>query len=258
MSELASVVLTGFGAITARGDWTSRNWLDFQANSSTESADFALRNFALEKYLESQKTYLDRASALALAGCALALRDANVKWPVEDEEFGITLGTHLGCVETMRGFWDKAMERGVRVANPLLFSHSYFNSPISLCAIEYGLKGYHTTVCAGEESGREAVRAAFDAIRLGHAQAMICGAVEAISPTRSAGEPQHANGEAAVFLVLENSKRAAQREAGVLLEVTAGLLESETTPETVNEQFGRCGGAQSTLDLLWHWSSAQV
>jgi hypothetical protein len=40
--------------------------------------------------------------------------------------------------------------------------------------------------------------------------------------------------------------------------VTAELLESETTPETINEQFGQCGGAQSTLALLWHWSSAQV
>jgi 3-oxoacyl-[acyl-carrier-protein] synthase II len=256
MSELQAVVLTGIGAITARGDFTSANWQNISATTAPDDA-FTLADFALEKYLESPKTYLDRASALALAGCALALRDAAIAWPVPNEDFGITLGTHLGCIETMRGFWDKAVERGVRVANPLLFSHSYFNSPISLCAIEYGLKGYHATICAGENSGFQAVQAAFDAIRLGHASAMVCGGVEATSPTRSAGEGEVGNGEASVFFVLESSTHATQRGAKVLCDLQEATLQQPEALSATVSSSGHCGGAQSTLTLLQQLSQSR-
>jgi 3-oxoacyl-(acyl-carrier-protein) synthase len=256
MNDLQSVVLTGVSAITAQGDWTGSNFRDMEELTATGS--HSIDNFQLEKYLESPKTYLDRASSLALAGGAFALKDAQIEWPVNEDEFGITLGTHLGCIETMRGFWDKAMERGVRVANPLLFSHSYFNSPISLCAIEYGLKGYHATFCAGEDSGRQAVQAAFDAIRLGHASAMLCGGVEAMSPTRSAGEVDLGNGEASVFFLLESTEHAQKRNARVVIELAEPMTEAAEIPQAISERFGHCGGAQSTLALLWNWAGAVV
>jgi len=251
MRELNSVVLTGVGALTARGDCTRR------AVRSIAGAGFVLPEFQLSDYLDSKKTYLDRCSALALAGCALALRDAGVLWPVAEEAFGIALGTHLGCLETMKGFWDKAGERGVRLAPPLLFSHSYINSPISLCAIEFGLKGYHTTLCAGRDSGLEAVRAAFDAIRLGHAGAMLCGGVEAATPTRQLCEPTGNMGEASVFFVLETPAHAAAR--GVEYSVP---LEDETLNaalqhrEAVRATWGDCGGAEGALCLLQQWQAA--
>ena len=113
MKELQPVVLTGLGAITARGDFT----LHDQSTPAPDNTNKTIANFALENYLESQKTYLDRCSALALAGSTLALRDAGIEWPVTNERFGITLGTHLGCLDTMKGFWDKATEKGVRLAN---------------------------------------------------------------------------------------------------------------------------------------------
>nr|AUN36260.1 3-oxoacyl-[acyl-carrier-protein] synthase KASII [uncultured bacterium] len=204
MNEFQDVVLTGLGAITALGDFTLHGEKPSAAKISASSESGTIENFALENYLASQKTYLDRCSALALAGCALALKDAQIEAAADAARFGIILGTHFGCIETMKGFWDKAIEKGVRLANPLLFSHSYFNSPISLCAIEFGLKGYHATFCANENSGAEAVRAAFDAIRLGHADAMVCGGVDAVTPTRALCAPGERAGEASVFFVLEN------------------------------------------------------
>src|ERR1043165_8657323 len=122
MRELQRVVVSGMGAITAHGDWTLRGARTLSLQDKTNSQ---IENFALENYLASQKTYLDRCSALALAGGALALRDAGIEWPVGQEYFGLTLGTHLGCVETMKKFWDNVLEKGVRLATPLLFSHSY-------------------------------------------------------------------------------------------------------------------------------------
>ena len=231
MNELQTVVLTGIGAIKPQG------------------GERHIENFALENYLESQKTYLDRCSALALAGAAVALRDAKIAWPIEGgEEFGVTLGTHLGCVDTMKGFWKNVAEKGVRLATPLLFSHSYVNSPISLCAIEFGLKGYHSTLCAGKNSGLEAVRAAYDAIRLGHAEAMLCGGVEALTPTRELCETGYLS-EASVFFVLESAQHAKSRGIENAREMNDALLEAAAQDDLIAERFGDCGGATGALAL---------
>jgi 3-oxoacyl-(acyl-carrier-protein) synthase len=264
MNELHEVVLSGMGVTTARGDLTLHGTGAATGDQSADvptSGNFVLKDFKLEDYLTSQKTYLDRCSALALAGCALALRDAGIIWPVasthgEDapraQGFGITLGTHLGCIETMSVFWEKAIERGVRLANPLLFSHSYFNSPISLCAIEFGLKGYHSTFCAGRDSGLEAVRAACDAIRLGHADAMLCGAAEAITAARESFEPVELMGEAAIFFVLESAGHAARRAVQAAPWKEEIFNEALLRRDVVRARYGDCGGAESALCLALH------
>jgi hypothetical protein len=229
MKQLQTVVLTGYSDV-------------LPAEGARQ-----IENFKIEDYPLSPKTYLDRASALALAGGALALRDAGIRSPVENaDQFGLTLGTHLGCLETMKGFWEDAVAKGVRLAKPLLFSHSYVNSPISLCAIEFGLKGYHATFCAGRNSGLEAVRAGFDAIRLGHAQAILCGGVEALTPARQTCEAGDL-GEASVFFVLESQQRAGERGR---LEISDEMLNEAAQNQNTIERFGDCGGATGTLELL--------
>jgi 3-oxoacyl-(acyl-carrier-protein) synthase len=114
---------------------------------------------------------------------------------------GIALGTQFGCVETMRGFEAVLAEKGAKSVSPLLFSHSYFNSPISVCAIEWGLKGWHGTFC-GERALRDAVEAAGDAIVLGHAKRMLCGGVDALTAARRFAEEEKAQ-EFSRFWVLE-------------------------------------------------------
>lgn len=252
MNGFQNVVLSGMGAITARGDFTlNGESASFEniVSSDKGASTFIIEDFALENYLTSQKTYLDRCSALALAGCALALRDAQIGSLSNAEKFGIALGTHFGCLETMKSFWDKAAEKGVRLANPLLFSHSYLNSPISLCAIEFGLKGYHATFCANEYSGLEAVRAAFDAIRLGHADAMVCGGVDAVTPTRLLCAPDEQPGEAAVFFILESEKHAQVHGARSTLVLNQSWFEIADLEPGIANEFGNCGGAGSTLAL---------
>lgn len=256
MNKPVSILLTGMGAITARGDRTLHNISDANRRKSAAPAsaepaapEFTLSDFVLEEYLASPKTYLDRCSALSLAACALALEDAGFTWPLNTEKFGIALGTHFGCIETMKLFWSKAAEKGMRLANPLLFSHSYFNSPISLCAIEFGLKGYHGTFCAHEHSGTEAVRAAFDAIRLGHAEAMLCGGVDAVTPAREMFVPQGNAGEAAVFFVLESESHTRRRGAESTLEPGESWFEAASDLEEVRSQFGDCAGALGALAL---------
>jgi len=253
MQKLREVVITGMGAITVAGDWTLQSGVP-ESKVRLNSGVLFRDDFKLGNYLTSSKTYLDRCSSLALAGCALALGDAQVSFPLDDEtslSFGITLGTHLGCLTTMKAFWDKIAASGVRGANSILFSHSYFNSPISLCAIEWNLRGYHATFCAREASGLEAARAAFDAIRLGHADAMLCGGVEAASAERELFEPQSpedSQAEAAAFFVLESADFADARGAARRVSIVESAFENLDFP-AARERFGDCGGATSALAL---------
>lgn len=195
--------------------------------------EVALPDFELKNYLSTPKTYLDRASALALAGCASALENADLEGPF-DGDFGITLGTRFGCVETMRTFEEKLSTGGPRAASPLLFSHSYFNSPISICAIEWGLKGYHGTFC-GENAGLDAVWVARDAIALGHASFMLCGGVEALSGAREwAEEPNPA--EASVFWVLGRKAESKPDFSAIF-----GETQNATAPQSLGD-YGAVAG----------------
>ncbi|RYX81474.1 hypothetical protein EON83_24080 [bacterium] len=162
--------------------------------------ELSIADFDLKNYPVAPKTYLDRASALALAACSLAIRDAGLTAPLGDE-VGLCVGTQFGCVQTMAAFESKLAESGAKAVSPLLFSHSYFNSPAAILSIEWGVRGHHAPFC-GMRAGLDAVEAGRDALLLGQANTMICGAVEANSAARElSGEVE--NGEGAIFLVLE-------------------------------------------------------
>ncbi len=239
------ILVTGLGAITSQGDFT------LHSPAVPRASGLDLPDFDLKTYLASPKTYLDRTSALALAGAALALRDSGLEGPF-DEEFGLAVGTLHGCVDTMRAFEAKLAESGPRAVSPLLFSHSYFNSPASLCAIEWGLKGYHATVC-GPEAGVQALEMAAYAIELGHATRMLAGAAEAATVGRSLGEDRLGQGEGAIFVVLEDAAAAKRRGIGPVNGAIAWetILELTKAAESAsNGHYGRCGALDGLLPLL--------
>jgi 3-oxoacyl-(acyl-carrier-protein) synthase len=252
--ELHEVVLTGMGGITARGDMTLQN-----TTKLDDTRTFTLPDFKLENYLSSQKTYLDRCSALALAGCALALRDAGLSWPLNDDmsTHDALCGHHTWHASRLHRNHESVLGQSHRARHtsgqPAAVLTFLLQHAISLCAIEFGLKGYHTTFCAGTQSGIEAVRAAYDAIQLGHAAMMLCGGVEAWTPTRALLEADsNASiqlGEASVFFVLEGAHHAQARNAVHRIPLHNRVLQQAASDQSLYENYGNCGGAISALSL---------
>ncbi|MFQ6134171.1 MAG: beta-ketoacyl synthase N-terminal-like domain-containing protein, partial [Armatimonadota bacterium] len=189
-----TVVITGVGPISAIGigredfcGGLDEGRMGIRPPERVQVGDTGVENvaecldFYVEDYLESEKTYLDRASELLLAACHLALEDGALGARAMDHErIGLSIGTAYGCLGTMADYYRRVLEKGARFASTVLFTHTYANTPISLASIEYGIMGPTNTVCTGVTSGAGAISYAFDLLRHGRTDAMLAGGMDAL------------------------------------------------------------------------------
>lgn len=237
---MTEVVITGIGPVSAigigRAAW--HRGVEGGACGVSPLTLFAaqhptaeVRGFNLDAILPSAKTYLDRASAFALAAGHLALVDAELTAERRNRwRAGMVLGSEFGCLATQQLYTAALQQKGARLANPLLFSHLYMNTPTSLAAIEFGLGGHHGTF-AGARAGWQALESAWEALQLGRAEMILALGVDVISEPlyhALAAEDQLAEplGEGACALVLETAEYAAERGVhGVPLDIDEGVSE---------------------------------
>jgi 3-oxoacyl-[acyl-carrier-protein] synthase II len=251
---MTRVTITGIGPVSSIGIGR-KAWQAGLANGASGVSPLSLfsadhptaevRGFDLDAILPSVKTYLDRASAFTLAAGQLALEDAGLSADVRDRwRTGVVLGSEFGCLNTMQIYTTALQQKGARLANPLLFSHMYVNTPTSLAAIEFGLGGHHGTF-AGSGAGRQALEGAVEALQLGRADAILVIGVDAISEAlyhaliaegALGADPL---GEGACALVLETVEFAEARGAdGFSLE------EIGSVPSPLRAQLGRTFAAE--------------
>lgn len=262
------VVVTGVGVVSAigsgaqfghaleRGTAGIGELTTFDPGDTLSVLAAEIPQFVIEEYLESAKTYLDRASGFLLAVGALALRDAAfaVASPAPGPEGfqgepGLSFGTAYGCLETMGTFWGGVLEKGPRLASSLLFTHSYANTPVSLAAIEFRFTGPHHCFCSGAASAGYALANAALQLQMGRAPAVLAGGGEALSPYlyaayAAAGALSPGAGGT------EGLRPFAATRNGTVLGEGAGALLLET------EAAARARGAQPQALLLGHGCSA--
>ena len=209
----------------------------FEIPQGAPAFGFEVVDFELSKFVPSIKSYIDRCSALALGAARLTLDRAGLA-PDKPRpaEIGLVYATTFGCLDSMELFWQKVKGGNPKFAPPLPFTHAYANSPSSILAIEFKLRGHAITFSGDVSSGLLAVAQAASAIRGGAASAVLAGASEALSAARwrhhwSEGELSldgkwvplapagSANGivpgEGAAFVLLETLEGAAARNADV-------------------------------------------
>ncbi len=194
-----------------------------------EIAAVECSDFEPEDYRESSKTYLDRCSDLTLGACYLAVRDAELAWQDgEHPRWGVSLGTAYGCLESMLNMSGRVQQKGMRFGSPVIFTHSFANSPGALAAIEYDFQGPCMTHCVGDLAGAVALEYALTALRLGRADLVLAGGVEAMSRPLLAGIDRDSldgiPAEGAAIFAVETAEHAAARGASPLAELAGAAV----------------------------------
>jgi 3-oxoacyl-[acyl-carrier-protein] synthase II len=207
-----------------------------------------VRDFDLAQFVPTQRPYLDAQSRWALAAGALAFDNAAVQFDeVRPGRCGCAYGTMLGNVETLERFQALVDDKGLRLASPVLFAHSYPNSTSSLLAIEFALAGFSQNFCGNALCGAQAMEAAFLALGGGRADLMVAGGgdvIPAVPLGRLAGPgglllDQASQGVG--LLVLETQDALERREGYAFCElgsVVCGAVHGPGTPDGVAEALG--------------------
>jgi len=216
-----------------------------------------LFDFEVEEYLETTKNYLDRNSALAFGAARLALEQAGL--PIDGTlvtETGLVTGTAYGNLETMLAFFGRALEKGLKLAPPILAPHTFTNTTNSLLAIEYGIRGFNWNFCSGMVAGMDAILAARDALMHRKAERVLSGGSEAFCAMLLRGCA--AAGALATESDLDEDSRPFDRSRnGFVLGEGACflLLETEASARAANRErlaeivgAGQAGGNGEELD----------
>jgi 3-oxoacyl-[acyl-carrier-protein] synthase II len=267
------VVITGLAALTPLGLTIEEFWRGlsqgksgcgpitlFDASSYPVKVAAEVKNFHPEDYMTSKR--VDRSSRcthFAIAASKEAVQSANLDMSRENpERIGVVIATS-GSPDLLIDEGEVLRKRGPKRIDPLIISKISANMIPAQVGLELGVKGPNTSINSACASGSDAIGHAFNFIRLGHAEVMICGGAEAqvthlsIAATGLVGaltknpDPQKASrpfdknrdgfvfGEGTGILILESYEHARKRNAPILAEIAGAGWSfdaySETAPD---------------------------
>jgi 3-oxoacyl-[acyl-carrier-protein] synthase II len=242
-----------------------------------DTTDFAtkfggeVRGFKAEDWLDVKETRrMDLFIQFAMAAAQIAMNDSGLV--IDDSNatrVGVYVGAGLGGLATLEDTHDVLREKGPRRITPFFIPMLIANLAPGHISMRYGAKGpsmSHVSACS---TGAHAIGEAYEAIRRGIADAMICGGTEAtITPLGVGGfnamkalstrneEPTRASrpfdkdrdgfvvAEGAGLMVIEELEHARRRGASVYAEIVGYGLSSDahhiTAPSPGGEGAARC------------------
>ncbi len=265
---LKRVVVTGLGALTPLGNDIPSYWdalingvsgADFikQFDVTKFKTKFAceVKNFNPEDFFERKEARkLDRFSQMALVAADEAVRAARLTDEgIDHDRVGIIWGSGIGgmitFIEEMKNF---AAGDGTPRFNPFFIPKLILDIAGGHISMKYGFRGPNFSTVSACASSTNSIIDAFNYIRLGKADAFICGGSEAVvteagiggfnamkalsernSDFKTASRPFDLNrdgfvlGEGAGAIVVEEYEHAKRRGAHIIAEVAGGGLSAD-------------------------------
>ncbi len=255
----ARVVITGMGAMTPLGESVAAFWDGLVAGRSgvgrmtlADPTDYPAQisgevsGFDPERYIEKREVRrMARFSQLAVAAAAEAMSDAGLgPDDIDHDRLGVVLGNGNGGFPEIEENVRVLVEKGGMRMSPFFFPMVLPNMAAANVSRRFGARGPISTVVTACAASTQSIGDAAEQIRLGHADAVISGGVEAgISQLGLAGfavmralstrndDPPAASrpfdadrdgfvpAEGAGIVVLESLEHALRRDAQVLAEV---------------------------------------
>ena len=250
------VVVTGMGAITPVGNDVETMWANMLAGvngvekiTAFDTSDLkvhlagTVKNFEPEKYIEKRELRkLDIYCQYAIAAAQQAVDDSGILGNIDEERFGVYIGTGIGGLHSFVNNVTALNEGGPRKVSPFFIPMMIGNIATGNVAIRFKAKGVSLSVMSACATGTHSIGEAFHAIKDGYADAIIAGGTESvIAPLTIAGfqnmkalstneDPETASrpfdenrdgfvmGEGAGMLVLEEYEHAKARGAKIYAE----------------------------------------
>jgi beta-ketoacyl-acyl-carrier-protein synthase II len=260
------VVVTGIGVVTCLSSdigvfWQSllegrsgiRRITSFDASEYPCQIAGEVQDFDPTEYVSPKLCRrISRASQMALVSAEKAIQDAGLPNPIpEPERVGVYHGTAVGGFEKAEAAMVTLQKHGLGRVNPFALPSAMLNMPAFHITQRLGAKGPSATFSTACATGTQSVGEAAAAIRLGRADVILAGGVEAliryytiggfsvlrILPTSYNHDPERAArpfdalregfvlSEGAACLVLESLEHATARGAKIYAEV-AGFSSS--------------------------------
>ncbi len=253
------VVVTGLSAISPLGNDLKTCWqrlleghsgigsiTRFDCSQYATKIAGEVKGFEPERFIpKKQVQRMDRFNRYAVASAKMLLEDAG--YEIDDSncmDIGILLGCGLGGLETIEEFHTRLLDKGPGRISPFYIPKLISNIAAGQIAIFTNARGPNLVTTSACASGVHSIGYAYSDIKLGRAQAMICGGVEStITPMAVSGfnamkalstrneEPEKASrpfdserdgfiiSEGSGFLLLESLEQAKERGANILAEV---------------------------------------
>jgi 3-oxoacyl-[acyl-carrier-protein] synthase II len=265
---LKRVVVTGIGALTPLGNTVPAFWnglvngvsgADFikQFDVTKFKTKFAceLKGFNAEDYLERKEARkLDRFSQIALVAVDEAVKSARLtEEGINHDRVGVIWASGIGgmitFIEEMRNY---NAGDGTPRFNPFFIPKMILDIASGHISMKYGFRGPNFATVSACASSTNAIIDAFNYIRLGKADAFVCGGSEAVVTEAGIGgfnamkalserndSPQTASrpfdkdrdgfvlGEGGCAIILEEYEHAKRRGANIIVEVAGGGMSAD-------------------------------
>ena len=297
-SDETRVVVTGMGAITPLGLDVESTWArllngesgiatitQFDATEYRTQIAGEVKDFDAKRYMsvKDARRY-DKFMQYGIAATAMALKnagfieevsadDAPVQ-NVDQERFGIILGSGIGGIQTIEDSCATLNDKGPRKVSPFIIPGSIANMAAGLIAIKHKLKGPNLATATACTTATHAIGLAARLIAYGDADIMVAGGSEkGSSPLGMAGfaamhalstrndEPTRASrpfdkdrdgfvlGDGAGVMVLESLAHAKARGATILAEMV-GFGMSDDTSHITSPPADGSGAARAIQNAL--------
>ncbi|QFU90544.1 beta-ketoacyl synthase N-terminal-like domain-containing protein [Amycolatopsis sp. YIM 10] len=185
---------------------------------------------------------MDRATALAVTTVGMLVGGHAIG---DSDRTGLVLGTTTGSVQSIMDFTEDSLTRDrPYLVDPAQFPNTVMNRAAGQSAIWYGLRGPNTTLAGGALTGLLALAFVSRMHRSGHAELMLCGAVEEFSERR-AWLDWHTGGrgtagEGCVVFLMESAAGARRGGRAPAAEVLSTKFTAFSEPAQARRRLAGC------------------
>jgi 3-oxoacyl-[acyl-carrier-protein] synthase II len=271
------VVITGLGAVSPLGNDVETTWQRLLAGDSGagpitqfDHTDYKVhfacevKDFDATEWIDRKDARrMDRFAHLVLAAARQAEADSGLDIKPEADRIGASIATGIGGLRSFQECYDTLVTRGPDRVNPFSIPSIIPNLGAGWVSIMLGTRGPLGAQCTACAASNMSIGDGLDAIRLGRADAMLCGGTEAaVNEVGIAGfaamralslnndDPLQASrpfdakrdgfvmGEAGAVLVLEELEHAKARGAKIYAEVAGYGLSSDANHITEPDPTG--------------------